>query len=165
VAGNETTRNHLTGAVYALSLHPDQRDRLRANPELLPRALDEVLRWWPPVIQFRRTATEDTTLAGQRIAKGDKVVIFYASANRDEAVFSDPDRFVIDRDPNPHLSFGVGPHFCLGAALAKLEARVMLTELFRRLPDVEVSGPPERLRSNFINGIRHLPVRFTPVAS
>jgi cytochrome P450 len=164
VAGNETTRNHLTGAVYALSLHPDQRDRLRADPELLPRALDEVLRWWPPVIQFRRTATEDTTLAGQPIAKGDKVVIFYASANRDEAVFSDPDRFDIDRDPNPHLSFGVGPHFCLGATLAKLEARVMLSELFRRLPDLEVSGPPERLRSNFINGIRHLPVRFTPVA-
>jgi cytochrome P450 len=92
------------------------------------------------------------------------VVIFYASANRDEAVFSDPDRFDIDRDPNPHLSFGVGPHFCLGATLAKLEARVMLSELFRRLPDLEVSGPPERLRSNFINGIRHLPVRFTPVA-
>ena len=162
VAGNETTRNHLTGGLYALSLHPDQWARLRRDPDLLPRALDEVLRWWPPVIQFRRTATKDTTLAGQPIAEGDKVVIFYASANRDETVFDDPDRFDIDRDPNPHLSFGIGPHFCLGATLAKLEARVMLTELFRRLPDLEVAGPPERLRSNFINGIRHLPVRFTP---
>lgn len=164
VAGNETTRNHLTGGLYALSLHPDQWARLRRDPDLLPRALDEVLRWWPPVIQFRRTATKDTTLAGQPIAEGDKVVIFYASANRDETVFSDPDRFDIDRDPNPHphLSFGIGPHFCLGATLAKLEARVMLTELFRRLPDLEVAGAPERLRSNFINGIRHLPVRFTP---
>jgi cytochrome P450 / NADPH-cytochrome P450 reductase len=162
VAGNETTRNHLTGGLYALSLHPDQWARLRRDPDLLPRALDEVLRWWPPVIQFRRTATKDTTLAGQPIAEGDKVVIFYASANRDETVFGDPDRFDIDRDPNPHLSFGIGPHFCLGATLAKLEARVMLTELFRRLPDLEVAGAPERLRSNFINGIRHLPVRFTP---
>jgi cytochrome P450 len=162
VAGNETTRNHLTGGLYALSLHPDQWARLRRDPDLLPRALDEVLRWWPPVIQFRRTATKDTTLAGQPIAAGDKVVIFYASANRDETVFDDPDRFDIDRDPNPHLSFGIGPHFCLGATLAKLEARVMLTELFRRLPDLEVAGPPERLRSYFINGIRHLPVRFTP---
>ena len=162
VAGNETTRNHLTGGLYALSLHPDQWARLRRDPDLLPRALDEVLRWWPPVIQFRRTATKDTTLAGQPIAAGDKVVIFYASANRDETVFRDPDHFDIDRDPNPHLSFGIGPHFCLGATLAKLEARVMLTELFRRLPDLEVAGPPERLRSNFINGIRHLPVRFTP---
>ena len=162
VAGNETTRNHLTGGLYALSLHPDQWARLRRDPDLLPRALDEVLRWWPPVIQFRRTATKDTTLAGQPIAEGDKVVIFYASANRDETVFDDPDRFDIDRDPNPHLSFGIGPHFCLGATLAKLEARVMLTELFRRLPDLEVAGAPERLRSNFINGIRHLPVRFTP---
>lgn len=162
VAGNETTRNHLTGGLYALSLHPDQWARLRRDPDLLPRALDEVLRWWPPVIQFRRTATKDTTLAGQPIAEGDKVVIFYASANRDETVFDDPDRFDIDRDPNPHLSFGIGPHFCLGATLAKLEARVMLTELFRRLPDLEVAGSPERLRSNFINGIRHLPVRFTP---
>lgn len=162
VAGNETTRNHLTGGLYALSLHPDQWARLRRDPDLLPRALDEVLRWWPPVIQFRRTATKDTTLAGQPIAEGDKVVIFYASANRDESVFDDSDRFDIDRDPNPHLSFGIGPHFCLGATLAKLEARVMLTELFRRLPDLEVAGAPERLRSNFINGIRHLPVRFTP---
>ncbi len=162
VAGNETTRNHLTGGLYALSLHPDQWARLRRDPDLLPRALDEVLRWWPPVIQFRRTATKDTTLAGQPIAEGDKVVIFYASANRDETVFDDPDRFNIDRDPIPHLSFGIGPHFCLGATLAKLEARVMLTELFRRLPDLEVAGAPERLRSNFINGIRHLPVRFTP---
>ena len=135
---------------------------LRGDLSLMPRALEEVLRWWPPVIQFRRTATRDTTLAGQPIAEGDKVVIFYASANRDEAVFADPDRFDIARDPNPHLSFGVGPHFCLGAALAKLEAKVLLTELFTRLPDLEVAGPPERLRSNFINGIRHLPVRFTP---
>jgi cytochrome P450/NADPH-cytochrome P450 reductase len=162
VAGNETTRNHLTGALYALSLHRTDWDRLRGDLSLMPGALDEVLRWWPPVIQFRRTATKDTELAGQPIAEGDKVVIFYASANRDEATFSDPDRFDITRDPNPHLSFGVGPHFCLGAALAKLEAKVLLTELFARLPDLEVAGPPERLRSNFINGIRHLPVRFTP---
>jgi cytochrome P450 len=162
VAGNETTRNHLTGALYALSLHPAEWARLRGDLSLMPGALDEVLRWWPPVIQFRRTATRDTELAGQPIAEGDKVVIFYASANRDEAIFADPDRFDITRDPNPHLSFGVGPHFCLGAALAKLEAKVLLTELFARLPDLEVAGPPERLRSNFINGIRHLPVRFTP---
>lgn len=162
VAGNETTRNHLTGGLYALSLHTDQWNRLRSELTLMPGVLEEVLRWWPPVIQFRRTATQDTELAGQPIAKGDKVVIFYASANRDEAVFAEPDHFDITRDPNPHLSFGVGPHFCLGAALAKLEAKVLFTELFTRLPDLEVAGAPERLRSNFINGIRHLPVRFTP---
>jgi len=163
VAGNETTRNAIAGGMLALIQHPEQRARLLADPSLLPLAVEEMLRWVSPVIHFRRTATRDTELRGQRIRQGDKVVIFYASANRDEDYFPDGDVFDVGRTPNEHVAFGPGgPHFCLGANLARLEMRIMFEELLRRLPDMELAGPVQRLRSNFINGIKHMPVRYTP---
>ncbi|MEX2247840.1 MAG: cytochrome P450 [Dehalococcoidia bacterium] len=163
VAGNETTRNLISGAMQAFCEHPEQRQRLIDDPSLMPLAVEEMLRWVSPLIYFRRTATRDTELRGQRIRAGEKVVMYYPSANRDEDVFDRPDEFDAGREHNPQVAFGGGGHhFCLGASLARLEIRVMFEELFRRLPDVELAGPPRRLRSNFINGIKHLPVRFTP---
>lgn len=165
VAGNETTRNAIAGGMLALIEHPEQRSRLLAAPDLLPTAVEEMLRWVSPVIHFRRTATRDVTLRGQRIHEGDKVVIYYASANRDEDYFPDGDRFDVGRIPNEHVAFGPGgPHFCLGANLARLEMRIIFEELLRRLPDMELAGPVQRLRSNFINGIKHMPVQYTPRA-
>jgi cholest-4-en-3-one 26-monooxygenase len=160
VAGNETTRNLISGGMLALIEHPEQRARLMADRSLLPSAVEEMLRWVSPVNVFRRTATRDTELCGQTIREGDKVALFYASANRDERVFQNPDTFDITRTPNEHLAFGIGPHFCLGANLARLEIRVMFEELLRRLPNLELAGRPERLRSYFINGIKRMPVRF-----
>jgi cytochrome P450/NADPH-cytochrome P450 reductase len=165
VAGNETTRNLMSHGLLALSEHPDQWAKLRADMTLLPSAIEEMLRYSPPVILFRRTATTDTMLGGRAIRGGDKVVIFYASANRDEAVFVEPNRFDITRNPNPHISFGDGTHFCLGANLARLEARIMFTELFKRLPDIAIAGPSKRLASSFLNGIVDLPIRFTPTTA
>jgi cholest-4-en-3-one 26-monooxygenase len=162
VAGNETTRNLISGGMLALIEHPDQRARLLANPSLMPIAVDEMLRWVSAVIEFRRTATRDTELRGQTIRAGDKVLIYYISANRDEEVFPEPDRFDVGRTPNDHLAFGIGEHFCLGSNLARLEIRVMFEELLRRLPDIELAGPVDRLRSNLINGIKRMPVVFTP---
>jgi cholest-4-en-3-one 26-monooxygenase len=162
VAGNETTRNLVSGGLLALIEHPEERARLRANPALLPTAVEEMLRWVTPVNLFQRTATRDVGLGGQKIRAGDKVVLFYASANRDEDVFPGADRFDVGRSPNDHLAFGIGPHFCLGANLARLEIRILFEELLRRAPDIELAGPVERLRSNFINGIKRMPVRFTP---
>ena len=163
VAGNETTRNLLSGAMVAFSEFPDEWSKLVERPELLPSAVEEMLRYVTPVMNFRRQATADVELAGQRVAAGDKVVFFHVSANRDEAVFEDPQRLDIERQPNPHMAFGGGgPHFCLGANLARMEIRVMFERLIQRLPDLAVSGPVEHLQSNFINGIRHLPVAFTP---
>jgi cholest-4-en-3-one 26-monooxygenase len=162
VAGNETTRNLISAGLWLLCTHPEERARLQANLSILPTAIDEMLRYHPPVLYFRRTAMRDVELRGVPIREGDKVSMWYVSANRDEEVFPDADRFDVGRTPNDHLSFGFGPHFCLGAALAHLEARVMFEELFTRLPDVALAGPPERLRANHIHGIKHLPVRFTP---
>jgi cholest-4-en-3-one 26-monooxygenase len=162
VAGNETTRNLISGGMLALIEHPKQRERLRADMSLLPTAVEEMLRWVSPVMHFRRTATRDTELRGQKIALGDKVAIFYASANRDEDIFPHADRFDVGRSPNEHVAFGIGEHFCLGANLARLEIRLIFEELLTRLPDIELAGPVSRLRSNFINGIKRMPVRFTP---
>ncbi len=162
VAGNETTRNLISGGMLALIEHPEQRARLLADPSLMPSAVEEMLRWVTPVTCFRRTATCDTEMRGQKIREDDKVVLYYASANRDEAIFPDPDRFDIGRTPNEHLAFGVGEHFCLGSSLARLEIRILFTELLRRFPDMELAGPVARLRSNFLNGIKRMPVRFTP---
>lgn len=163
VAGNETTRNALAHGMLALMQHPGQMQKLAGDLGLMPKAVDEILRWGTPVMCFRRTATEDTEVNGTEVKAGDKVVIWYISANRDETVFEDPYAFDITRDPNPHVSFGAGgPHFCLGANLARMEMTVMYEELLRRLPDLQLAGEPERLQSHFINGIKHLPVTFTP---
>ncbi|MFQ5668252.1 MAG: cytochrome P450 [Candidatus Binatia bacterium] len=162
VAGNETTRALLAGALLALIAHPEQRARLIQDAGLMPTAVEEFLRWVTPINYFRRTAMEDTEIRGQKIRAGDKVVMFYASANRDEEVFDEPDRFDVGRTPNEHLAFGIGEHFCLGAQLARLETRVVFEELLRRLPDVELAGPVERPRSSFINATKVMPVRFTP---
>jgi cholest-4-en-3-one 26-monooxygenase len=163
VAGNETTRNLISHGTLALIENPDQRAKLLADPTLLSSAVEEMLRWASPVMHFRRTATADTEVGGQPVKEGDKVVIWYASANRDETVFDDPFSFDVARSPNDHVAFGGGgPHFCLGANLARLEIRVMFEELLRRIPDFKLDGDVQRLRSNFINGIKHLPVAFAP---
>ncbi|HVW33601.1 MAG TPA: cytochrome P450, partial [Acidimicrobiia bacterium] len=164
-AGNETTRTAISHGLLALSEHPGQRARWMADfDRLAPTAVEEIVRWASPVIWMRRTVTEPVEVGGHPFAPGDKVVLFYNSANRDEAVFTDPYRFDVGRDPNPHIGFGApGPHFCLGAHLARREITVMFRELFHRLPDIEISGPPEPLLSDFINGIKHLPATFTPV--
>lgn len=159
VAGNETTRNLISGGMRALIEHPEERARLVADPALVPTGIEELLRWVSPLIHFRRTATRDVEMHGQTIREGDKVVIFYPSANMDERVFVNPQTFDVGRTPNEHLAFGIGEHFCLGANLARLEIRLIFEELLRRLPDLEFAGPVRRLRSNFINGIKAMPVR------
>jgi cytochrome P450 len=165
-AGNETTRNAISHGVRLLSLHEDQRAAWQADVDgVAPTAVEEIVRWATPVIHFRRTATEDTEVGGQAIAKGDKVVLWYGAANRDEAVFADPQRFDVTRTPNEHVGFGAGgPHFCLGANLARREIRVMFEELFRWLPDIRTTDEPDFLQSAFIHGIKRLPVEFTPTA-
>ncbi|RVX41959.1 cytochrome P450 [Nonomuraea polychroma] len=163
IAGNDTVRSALPGGMLALLDHPDQHRRLLDQPELLDSAIEEMLRWHPPVLSFRRTAVRDTVLAGRAIAAGDKVVVFHGAANFDERQFPDPIRFDIARRPNDHISFGNGPHVCLGSHFARLQLRAFYRELLWRLPDVELAGPPVRLVSNFIGGIKHLPVRYTPV--
>jgi len=163
VAGNETTRNLVSHGLLALMEHPDQRQRLLVEPSLMPTAVEEMLRWGTPVMYFRRTATKDAELRGQNIKAGDKVTMWHISGNRDQAVFDKPDRFDVGRQPNDHIAFGGGgPHFCLGANLARLEIRVMFEELLRRMPDTELDGPVDRLRSNFINGIKRMPIAYTP---
>jgi cytochrome P450 len=160
IAGNDTVRSALPGGVLALAQHPRERARLAAHPQLMPPAIEEILRWHPPVLSFRRTATADTELAGTRIRQGDKVVVYHVSANYDERVFADPHTFDITREPNDHLAFGQGPHLCLGAHFARLQLRIFFTELLSLLPDIELDGEPVRLTSNFINGITHLPLRW-----
>jgi cytochrome P450 len=163
VAGNETTRNLLSAGLAALAEYPEQWAALRADRSLLPGAVEELLRWTTPVISFMRTATRPTTIRGQAVAEGDPVLLVYASANRDEAVFGpDADRLRIDRHPNPHVSFGFGPHFCLGAALARLEARTVLSLLLDRFATVELAGPVERTASPVIAGVRRAVLTFTP---
>jgi cytochrome P450 len=161
VAGNETLRNGLPGGCIALLEHPGAQDELRASPALMAAAADEMLRWWTPVMTFRRTATADCQLGGQRIRAGDKIVVSFTSANRDEAVFADPDRFDLGRQPNPHLVFGHGPHFCLGAQLARTQMRALFDEVLARTCSLAYAGPPSFLRSNFQRGVKRLPVTWT----
>ncbi len=162
IAGNETTRNLIAHGLLLLLEHSDQMARLRADPSLLPGAIEEMLRVRAPVMYFRRTATEDTEIGGVSVREGDKVTLWYPSANRDEEVFPDADRFDITRHPNEHLAFGHGQHFCLGAHLARMEIRVLFEELLQRLPDIELAGEIRTLRSHFIDGIKSIPVKFTP---
>jgi cholest-4-en-3-one 26-monooxygenase len=164
VAGNETTRNLISGGMLTLMQHPEEQDRLVGDLDgLLPTAVEEMLRYVSPVQYFRRTATTDAEIRGVPIAAGDKVTIWYGAANRAEDVFPDPQVFDVGRTPNEHLAFGGrGPHFCLGASLARMEIRVMFEEVLSRLPDMELAGEPQRLRSTLIAGIKHMPVRYTP---
>jgi len=165
VAGNETTRNLMSGAMTTFFEHPDQWRRLQEDRSLLRPAVEEMLRYVTPVMHFRRTATQDCRIGEQAVAAGDKVVFWHISANRDESVFDDGDRFDVGRDPNPHIAFGGGgPHFCLGANLARMEIMVMFDRLLDRLPDIHLAGDVQRLQSNFINGTKHVPVAFAPSA-
>jgi cytochrome P450 family 142 subfamily A polypeptide 1 len=162
--GSDTTRHVIAGATLALARHPDQRRLLAAEPARLPVAVEEFVRWVTPILNMRRTATRDTELHGRRLREGDEVLLLYGAANRDERVFSDPQRFDVKRDPNPHLAFGFGTHFCLGASLARLELRVAFEALLARLPDLRLApGAEPRLTPNaFTRGLASLPLEFTP---
>ena len=160
VAGNETTRNATTGGLLAFIENPGDWEKLKKNPGLIDSAVEEIVRYTTPVIQFARTATQDTEIRGQKIKAGESVCLFYPSANRDEEVFENPFKFDISRDPNPHIAFGIGEHFCLGANLARLELKVIFSQLVQRLDHVELAGQVERLRSSFVGGIKHMPIRF-----
>ena len=164
VAGHETTRTALNHGITHLSQNPDQRALFLADIEgTMSTTVEEIVRYASPVVWMRRTLTRDYLLSGHEFHQGDKVIMFYGSANRDEAVFNDPDTFNVLRDPNPHVGFGgPGPHFCLGAHLARREIALMFRELYTRLPDLELAGPPVQLRSSFINGVKSLPISFTP---
>ena len=160
-AGNETTRNLISGGALLLGRHPDERQKLIRNPDLLPGAIEEMLRWWTPVQSFTRTATADTEIRGRQVREGDKMLLLYASANRDEEVWGDDsDRFDVSRDHTRrrHLAFGFGEHLCLGAPLARLETRVVMEELLGRFPDFELAGPPVMLHSRLMHGVEGLPV-------
>jgi cytochrome P450 len=160
VAGNETTRNATSGGLLALIENPEQFRRLKSDPAMIKTAVEEIVRWTSPVIQFSRTAASDTVVHGQKIRAGESVCLFYPSASRDEDVFDEPFKFDVGRNPNPHLSFGIGEHFCLGANLARLELSVIFAALAKRLEHAELAGPVERLRSSFVGGIKHMPIRY-----
>jgi cytochrome P450 family 142 subfamily A polypeptide 1 len=165
IGGDETTRHVITGGLYQLLANPDQRDALARDRALMPSAVEEMLRWVSPIRNMNRTVTRDVTYAGCDLAEGDKVILVYPSANRDESVFDDPFRFDIRRSPNEHVAFGFGSHFCLGNSLARLELSVMFERLLDRLPDIElVGGEPANRPANFVSGYEVMPVRFTPTA-
>jgi cytochrome P450 len=159
-AGHDTTKNALVGGMRALIENPDELAKVRAHPERVEKAVEEIVRWTSPVNYMKRTAAADTMVGGQRIAAGESVVMFYASANRDEDVFDDPFDFRVDRDPNRHLGFGIGEHFCLGANLARRSQRALLLELAQRLEWAELAGEPEQIQSSFVVGLKHLPMRY-----
>jgi cholest-4-en-3-one 26-monooxygenase len=160
VAGNETTRTASSHGLHTLIQHPEAMARLAADPSLVPDAVEEILRWEPPIHHFRRTASVDTRIGDQEVAAGDKVLMWYAGSNRDPAVFDDPHTFRIDRSPNRQQSFGIGEHFCLGANLARLSLRLLFTELLSTIENVELEAPPRRLHSNLINGIKEMRIRY-----
>ncbi len=160
VAGNETTRNATSGGLLAFIEHPEQLRKLQADPSLIRPAIEEVVRWTSPIIHFGRTAAQDTVVSGVEIKAGDELALFYPSGNRDEAVFADPYSFRIDRNPNPHVGFGVGEHFCAGAHLARLELEMAFKYLLPRIEEIELAGPVDRLHSNLVGGIKRLPIRY-----
>jgi cytochrome P450 len=160
-AGHDTTKDAISGGLLALIQNPDELERLRNNMDLMPTAVEEMIRWSTPVKEFMRTAAEDTTVRGVPIAKGESVYLAYVSGNRDEEVFDEPFRFDIGRDPNKHVSFGYGVHFCLGAALARMEMNSLFTELIPRLESIELAGKPELSATTFVGGLKHLPIRYS----
>jgi cytochrome P450 len=159
-AGHDTAAT-IAGGLHALIENPDQRQRLIDDPDLMPLATDEMIRWVTPVKEFMRTATEDTAIRGVSIAEGEAVYLSYVSANRDEEVFDDPFRFDVGRNPNKHLAFGFGIHFCLGAALARMEVNSFFTELLPRLKSIQLSGEPELIATTFVGGLKHLPISYS----
>ena len=161
VAGNETLRNGIPGGMIALLEHPESLAAIRSDLAILETAVDEMLRWWTPVMNFRRTATADCEIAGQPVQAGDKIVVSFSAANRDENVFENPDEFDIHRSPNPHLSFGYGPHFCIGAHLARAQMRAIFSQVLSRMSHIELAGEIEFLQSNFQRGVKQLPIRWT----
>lgn len=165
VAGNETSRTQTAHGMRLLFEHPEQRERLMNDLSLLPTAIEEMLRYNPPVMHFRRTVMDETEVRGVRLERDDKIALWYPSANRDEDVFEDADTFDVTRDPNPHVSFGLGEHFCLGANLARMQIHAIFHEILTRLPDLEPAGPVRLLRGNFVDGVKEMRVRFTPEAS
>jgi cholest-4-en-3-one 26-monooxygenase len=160
IAGNETTRNATSGGMLALAQHPAELAKIQKNPALLPSAIEEILRWTSPIIHFARTATQDAEIRGKKIRKGEQLALYYPSANRDEDIFDRPFTFDVTRDPNRHLAFGIGEHFCAGAHVARLELEVAFKTLLPRLVDLELAGPVQRLKSNLVGGIKHLPLRY-----
>jgi len=165
IAGNETTRTVTTHGMRLLIEHPDQLTKLNENPALIPQAVEEILRYEPAVIHFRRTATQDLELRGKQIRQGDKVIMWYHAANRDPEVFERPDEFDITREDNRHVSFGKGEHYCLGANLARLELNAIFAEILRRLKNPKLAAPPRRMRGNFVNGVKEMRISFTPEVS
>jgi cytochrome P450 family 142 subfamily A polypeptide 1 len=164
IGGDETSRHVMTDGMLALLDHPDQLALLRENPGAIEVGVEELLRWVSPIKNMARTVTRDVEMRDETLHEGDQVILVYPAANRDPAVFEDPDRFDVRRDPNPHIAFGFGPHFCMGASLARIELKVMFSELLRRLPDLHLAGEPlPRRASNFISGPEAMPVAFTPV--
>jgi cytochrome P450 len=159
-AGHDTTKNALAGGLHALAQHPGEFEKLKHKPELIPSAVEEIVRWTSPVNYMKRVVAKDLDFHGQKLCKGDNLVLFYASANRDESIFQDPFTFRVGRKPNPHLGFGIGEHFCLGAHLARASQRALLRELVSRIDSLELSGGPERIESSFVVGLKKLPLRY-----
>ncbi len=159
-AGHDTTKNALASGICALAQNPDEFEKLKRNPELIPSAVEEIVRWVSPVNYMKRVVAKDLDFRGQKLRKGDNLVLFYASANRDEKVFEDPFTFRVDRYPNPHLAFGIGEHFCIGSHLARASQRAMLHELVSRIDSLELAGEPERIQSSFVVGLKELPIRY-----
>jgi cytochrome P450 len=159
-AGHDTTKNALTGGICALAQNPGEFEKLKRNPELIPSAVEEIVRWTSPVNYMKRVVAEDLDFHGQKLCKGDNLVLFYGSANRDESIFEDPFTFRVDRNPNPHLGFGIGEHFCLGSHLARASQRAMLRELVNKIDSLELAGEPERIHSSFVVGLKKLPIRY-----
>jgi cytochrome P450 len=160
LAGNETTRNAISGGLLALCQNPDEKAKLIDDPELMDSAVEEICRWTSPLHHMSRSVNEDCEIGGKQIKAGERVLMWYLSANRDEAVFEDPYRFDIERSPNEHLAFGIGEHFCLGSHVARLELQVAYKHLLPRLESVELIGPVERLHSALVGGVKHLPIRY-----
>ena len=159
-AGHDTTKNALAGGICALAQHPEEFEKLKRNPGLIPSAVEEIVRWTTPVNYMKRVVGEDLEFHGQKLRKGENVVLFYASANRDESVFDDPFTFRVDRTPNRHLGFGIGEHFCLGAHLARVSQRALLREIVDRIDALEIGGPTEHIHSSFVVGLKKLPLRY-----
>jgi cytochrome P450 len=159
-AGHDTTKNALAGGICALAQNPGEFEKLKRNPELIPSAVEEIVRWTSPVNYMKRVVAEDLDFHGQKLHKGDNLVLFYASANRDESIFEDPFTFRVDRNPNPHLGFGIGEHFCIGSHLARASQRAMLHELVSRIDSLELAGKPEQIQSSFVVGLKELPLRY-----